>query len=76
MLFLDCLLFRERQWNEKEHKTIYICMGTCKTKKMEWQFECVKKLFLPSDVNICITWDNPFLLTDINDMEPLGNVIT
>lgn len=69
LLFPSCLIFREK----REAGTIYICMGTGKKKELEWQYECVKKLFLSLDVKICLTWENPFLLTDMNDIEILGN---
>lgn len=68
-IFPQCVIFRER----KTPKIIYVYMGIEKKKELIKKYEAVKYLFLPMDITVYVSWNDPFLLTDIHDMEQLGN---
>lgn len=69
ILFPDCLIFRKRT----EQKEIYLYMGRTKNKESERKTEFARQIFLPKSYRMHMAWDKPFILTDINAMEPIGN---
>lgn len=71
LLFPQSIVFREKQ----KPDIIYICMNT---KKNEWQshrYKAAKALLLPVGITIKLSWEQPFVLTDINNLEQYGNTL-
>lgn len=69
LIFPNSMIFREHREKEK----LYVCLGTEKREYALGQYEAIKDMFLPENITVYITWDRPFVLTDLNEMEAWGN---
>lgn len=69
LIFPNSMIFREY----KERNKLYVCLGIEKREYALRQYEAIKDMFLPENVTVYFTWDRPFVLTDLNEMEAWGN---
>lgn len=71
LLFPQSLVFRERQ----KPDVLYICLDTAENETQAARFETVKMLLLPMGTTVRLSWQQPFVLTDISELEQYGNTL-
>lgn len=71
LLFPRGLVFREKQ----KPDILYIFLNTVENETQLARYEVVKTLFLPMGITVNLSWEHPFVLTDINQMEQYGNTL-
>ncbi len=71
LLFPQSLVFRERQ----KPDVLYICLDTAENETQAARFETIKMMFLPMGTTVRLSWQQPFVLTDISELEQYGNTL-
>lgn len=71
LLFPQSVVFREKQ----KPDMIYIFMNTAQDERQLARYKAAKMLFLPMGITVKLSWEQPFILTDINDLEQYGNTL-
>lgn len=69
LIFPNSVIFREYE----EKNKLYVYLGTEKQKSAVKKYKAVEDMFLPTDITVHLTWNQPFALTDTNDIETWGN---
>lgn len=69
LIFPDSVIFREY----KEKNKLYVYLATEKQKSAIKRYQAVEDMFLPRDITVHLTWNQPFVLTDTNEIEAWGN---
>lgn len=69
LIFPDSMIFREY----KERDKLYVCLGIEKRTYALGQYKAIRDMFLPKNITVYLTWDRPFVLTDLTEMEAWGN---
>lgn len=69
LIFPDSVIFREY----KEKNKLYVYLATEKQKSAIKKYKAVEDMFLPRDITVHLTWNQPFVLTDTNEIEAWGN---
>lgn len=69
LIFPNSVIFREYE----EKNKLYVYLGTEKQKSAVKKYKAVEDMFLPRDITVHLTWNQPFALTDTNDIETWGN---
>ena len=71
VLYPQSLVFAKKD----DCKNIYVYLGVAKNKEDLWKINRCKDLFLEMNTQIHIAWEEGFLLTDMKNVEPLGNIV-
>ncbi len=71
LLFPQSLVFLEKQ----KPDVLYICLNREENETLAARFETVKMLLLPIGTTVRLSWQQPFVLTDISELEQYGNTL-
>ncbi len=71
LLYPQSLVFREKQ----KPDVLYICLNREENETLAARFETVKMLLLPIGTTVRLSWQQPFVLTDISELEQYGNTL-
>ena len=71
VLFPRSVIFREKQ----KPDILYIYMDTKEDERQLARYESAKALFLPIGFTVKLSWEQPFILTDIHNLEQYGNTL-
>lgn len=69
LLFPKCIIFREH----KNKNKLYVYLGIEKRKDSFNRYKAIADMFLPGNITVYVTWEQPFVLTDWSKIENRGN---